>query len=129
MPPELVAPISSKEVEAAIKRLHLGKAPGSDGLTADFYKHYSNYWVDILVSVFNEIYDSQELSPSQKLAIITLIFKKGDMALVGNYRPISLTNCDYKILAYILVSQLEISLALLIHPNQTAYMKECFIGI
>ena len=58
MPPELVAPISSKEVEVAIKRLCLGKAPGSDGLTADFYKHYSNYLVDILVSVFNEIYDS-----------------------------------------------------------------------
>ncbi len=45
-----------------------------------------------------------------------------------NYRPISLTNCYYKILAYILVAQMEESLLLVIHPNQTAYMKNRFIG-
>ncbi len=35
---KLVGPITEKEVEKAIKRLQVGKAPGSDGLTADFYK-------------------------------------------------------------------------------------------
>ncbi len=48
--------------------------------------------------------------------------------MVGNYQPISLTNCDYKILAYILVSHLENHLLLLIYPNQIAYMKKRFIG-
>ncbi len=48
--------------------------------------------------------------------------------MVGNYQHISLTNCDYKILAYILVSYLEDHLLLLIHLNQTAYMKKRFIG-
>ncbi len=129
VPPELVGPITTAEVEVAIKCLHLGKAPGSDELTADFYKHYSEYLVDVLVKVFNKIYGSKDLTPTQKLAIITLIFKKGDTSLVMNYWPISLTNCDYKILAYILVSHLEGSLPLLIHPNQIAYMKEHFIGM
>ncbi len=41
---------------------------------------------------------------------------------------ISLTNCNYKILAYILTMYLEELLPSVIHPNQTAYMKSHFIG-
>ena len=36
----ITSPIISSEVEAAIKQLHLGKAPSSDGLTPDFYLHF-----------------------------------------------------------------------------------------
>ena len=49
--------------------------------------------------------------------------------LVRNYCPISLTNCDYKILAYVLVGRLEDVLPSLIHPNQAVYMKNHFIGM
>ncbi len=52
------------EVEAAIKRLRIGKAPGSDGLSAEFYRHFLNKLIDVLTQVFNAIFDSQELSPS-----------------------------------------------------------------
>ncbi len=68
------------------------------------------------------------LSPSQRLAIIILLFKKGDKTDISNYRPISLTNCDYKILAYIFSLCLEPYLTGIIHRNQTTYMKEWFIG-
>ncbi len=84
---------------------------------------------DILKKVFNEILENQSLSPTQRLAIITLIFKKkGDKIMTNNYRPISLTNCDYKILAYIFSNRLEPFLCELIHPNQMAYMSGRFIG-
>ncbi len=112
----------------AIKKLCTGKAPGSDGLTTDFYKHFSVEISPILAFVFNEVMENKTLSSSQRLAIITLIFKKGDHQDTANYRPISLTNCDYKILAYILAMCLEGLLPSIIHPNQTAYMKSCFIG-
>ncbi len=62
----------------AIKKLHTGKAPGSDGLTADFYKHFSANLSSILAAVFNEALENKTLMNSQRLAIITLIFKKGD---------------------------------------------------
>ena len=45
-----------------------------------------------------------------------------------NYRPISLTNMDYKILAYVLTNRLEEHLPFLISLHQTAYMKGKFIG-
>lgn len=63
------------------------------------------------------------------MAIIILLFKKGDSRLVENYHPISLTNTDYKILAYILTLGLEPHLTDLIHPNQMVYMSKCFIGL
>ncbi len=81
-----------------------------------------------MVAVFNQILEDSSLSPSQKLAIIILIFKKGNPRVATNYRPILLTNCDYKILAYVFVKRIEPFLSEIIHSNQTAYMKEQFIG-
>ncbi len=124
----LVSPITENEVEAAIKKLRTGKSPGCDGLTADFYKHFFEELVPIPIDIFNAVFENKELTISQKIAIIVLIFKKGDEKLVGNYCPISLTNCDYKILAYVLVGRLEEFLPQIIHPNQTAYMKSHFIS-
>ena len=124
----MTQPITSKEVEMAIKKLHPGKAPGLDGLTADFYNHFQEVICDILADVFNAIFEDKTLSWSQRVAIIILLFQKGDCCLVGNYHPISLTNTDYKILAYILTACLSDHLSDVIHANQTVYMPKQFIG-
>ena len=120
--------ITAEEVELVTRRLHTGKAPSYDGLTADFYIHFAEDIYDCLALVFNQILQDGSLTESQKLAIIVLLFKKGDPLLVTNCRPISLTNCDYKLLAYILVGRIEEHLPMIIHPSHTAYMKGCFIG-
>ena len=121
----MTRPITSKKVEMAIKKLHPGKAPGLDGLTADFYNHFQEVICDIL---FNAIFEDKTLSWSQWVTIIILLFKKGDSCLVGNYCPISLTNTDYKILAYVLTACLSDHLSDVIHANQTVYMPKQFIG-
>ncbi len=124
----LIGPITYKEVEAAIKKLCPGKSPGSDGLTASFYKHFAELLSPVLEVVFNRIFDEKSLTFSQWLAIIILLFKKGDDSLLSNYRPISLMNTNYKILAYILTARLLPCLESLIHPHQTTYMPGHFIG-
>ncbi len=103
----LLGDITPQEVELAIKKLHPGKAPGLDGLTTDLYSHFSDQLYDILTQVYNEAFKTTSLSYSQRLAIIILLYKKGDSHLVENYQPISLTNTDYKILAYILTMHLD----------------------
>ena len=100
-----------------------------DGLTVDFYTYFADTLSDILAAVFNKIFAEKQLTFSQWLVIIILLFKKGDHQLVENYRPISLTNTDYKILAYILTMRLESHLVDIIHINQMAYMPKRFIGI
>ncbi len=74
----LIAPIMEEEVAEAVKKLHPGKSPGSDGITSELYKHFQENIASILALVFNEMLDLGELTPSQCLAIIVLIFKKGD---------------------------------------------------
>ena len=59
----------------------------------------------------------------KKESVLTLIFKKGDRQPMKNYRPISITNIDYKIIARILANRLHTVLPQLISHDQTAYIK------
>ena len=124
---KLVGIITEQEIASAIKCLNTGKTPGADGLTAEFYKHFVSILAPFLANVFNAAFEGKELLPTQRLAIIVLLFKKGEKEDAGNYCPISLTNVDYKIFAYILTSCLEPHLEKIIHPSQMAYMKGHFI--
>ncbi len=124
----LAASISEEEVLTAIKLLQIGKAPGCDGLTAEFFKIFEESLASILVAVFANVWDNKKMSDSQRLAIIILLFKKGDPQLLANYRPISLTNADYKVLAYVMSNSLSLHLTDVITVNQTAYMPSRFIG-
>ena len=48
-----------------------------------------------------------------RLAIISLLYKKGDIELLKNWRPISLLNVDYKIGSKAFASRLQLSTS---HP-------------
>lgn len=69
------------------------------------------------------------MTSSQKLSLIMLIFKKGDKTNLANYRPISLTNTDYKIIAIVLANRLQKVIDRLISKHQSAYIKWRYIGI
>ncbi len=92
--------ITSDEVMMAINKLKPSKAPGSDGLTAVFYKQFTGELSTVLSWVFNTAFKVGNLSISKWIAIIILLYKKGQKEDPANYWPISLTNLDYKILAY-----------------------------
>ncbi len=51
--------ITEKEVEDAIGQLTSGKAPGSDGLTSYFYKHFCDKLLSVLASVFNHAFQDR----------------------------------------------------------------------
>ena len=69
------------------------------------------------------------LSEEQKLGIINLIPKKDkDKSNLKNWRPISLLNCDYKILTKILANRLLKVLPELINTDQSGYVPDRFIG-
>ena len=69
-----------------------------------------------------EVYESGEICSSMKKAVLSLIFKKGNKRDLNNYRPISTTSSDYKILV-MLANRMQTVLDKLISPEQTAYMK------
>lgn len=112
------------ELDAVIGRLSLNKAPGSDGLTGDFYRHF---WVDLkdlLLQVFNEIFETCVLPPTMRHGVIVSIPKPGkDPRIIDNRRPITLRNSDYKLLTYIFASRLQTGISDLIADTQSGFLK------
>jgi exonuclease III len=120
--------ITAFECKQAIDNMQSNKSPGYDGLPVEFYKCFWNIVKDMLIESFKEAFVNGKLADSHKQAIITLIFKKGDRDKLKNYRPISLSNTDYKILAFVLAKRMQQVIGLLISPEQTACIKDRYIG-
>ena len=70
----------------------------------------------------------KELAETHNYSIIKLLFKKNNREELKNYRPISLANIDYKLLANVLVSRLHTVIGKLVSPEQTAYIRGRYIG-
>ena len=121
--------VTQAECLKALKDFKNEKSPGTDGLQAEFYKHF---WKELhadMIRSFNFAYDNGSLSISQRRGIITLIPKPNkDTALLDNLRPISLLNTDYKILTKAIAKRLEKVLPKVINPDQTGYIKNRYIG-
>ncbi|KXZ53738.1 hypothetical protein GPECTOR_6g655 [Gonium pectorale] len=60
--------------------------------------------------------------------VIKVLYKKGDPTAPGNYRPISLLNTDYRILAKALATRLGPALSAAISAEQTAFLPGSLIG-
>ena len=97
--------INEKEIEIVIDSLNSDTAPGSNGLTAEFYKIYKKIITD-LYELFNNIFLKGKMPKSMRDAIIKLLYKKNDHKNIKNWRPISLLNTDYKILSKFIVNRL-----------------------
>ncbi len=121
--------VTENELLKSVKLLRNKKSPGSDGLTTEFYKFF---WIDIktfLTDSINYSLEHGELSIEQRRGIITLIPKKDkDRLLLKNWRPITLLNVDYKILAKALSNRLCSILPYIINEDQTGYLQGRFIG-
>ena len=86
------------ECEQVLETFLNDKSPGEDGFTVEFYKFFFKLPGHNLVESFNEAYEANELSISQRRGIITLIPKEDGSPLdLSNWRPITLLNADCKI--------------------------------
>ena len=65
------------------------------------------------------------MSYTQKQGIIILLHKGNDLPRdeLTNWRPITLTNTDYKIMAKVLARRLSVVIGKLINEDQVGYLK------
>ena len=121
--------MSDDELICALKNMPKYKSPGNDGLAKGFYE---TFWDELkipFITSFRKSFLKEELSNSQKQAVIRLIEKKDkDKIYIWNWRPLSLLNTDVKILSKVLTLRLKKTFPFLISTNQNVdgrFISKC----
>ncbi|MPV02303.1 hypothetical protein FVA96_24195, partial [Escherichia coli] len=112
-------PITVQELKAALQGMQGRRAPGIDGLPAEFFKAFWDIFAPDVLEVFNESLASGSMPMSCRRAVITLLPKKGNLQDIGNWRPVSLLCVDYKLLSKVFASRLREAMEQVIHRDQT----------
>ena len=115
--------VTLDEVLSAIKSFANDKSPGCDGLTAEFYQTFFGLIGSDLVEVINYAFENKKLTLTMRRGVIVLIWKGNEKEYLKNWRPISLLNCDYKIITKVLASRISEFLPNIIHPDQKCSVK------
>ena len=98
-------------------------------MSTNFYKFFWPDICDLLIDSYNYSFNFNELSQEQRLAIINLIPKKDkDLRYLKNWRPVSLLNTDYNILAKALAGKLQNVISKLVNEDQVGYITGRYIG-
>lgn len=117
--------ITLEETTSALNQLNNGSSPGCDGLTVEFMKCFWDKLGKLVTDSFLEAFYKGELSYTQNKGVIVLIHKGKDLQRekLNNWRPITLTNTDYKILAKALALRMATVASKLINTDQVGYLK------
>ena len=113
--------IQKEEIRKAIASLKNGKSFGKDAIPGEIYKNNTETMTDILYEIFTEIYNNDTEIEDLNEGLIVLLRKKGEKTKTDNYRPITLVNVIYKILAIIITRRIAPIMNILTDEKQTAY--------
>ena len=113
--------LTVKECWDALNSMDANKSPGNNGLSKEFYICFFKEIHMYLIQALNHSFSNEQLSISQRQAMITLTEKKGkDKRYLKNWRPISLINVDAKIASKAIAMRIKKVIAKLVHCDQTA---------
>lgn len=118
----LVEGVTFDEFSYAIKQMHQDKAAGPDGLNPAFFQHF---WGKMGKEVFEcckTWLDECSFPADLNNTNLVLIPKKTDAQCMKDFRPITLCNVLYKILAKVLANRFKDILPGLISENQSAFV-------
>ncbi len=120
--------VTTAEVRSALKHSAPGKSPGLDGLPVDVYRKCSDIMAPLLARVYSAIAQVGEVPLGFLDGLVTSLYKAGARMQPVNYRPITLLNADYRILAKVLATRLRAVQGPLIDPEQTGFLPGRHIG-
>ncbi|KAJ3583052.1 hypothetical protein NHX12_034520 [Muraenolepis orangiensis] len=113
-----------EELTGAVNQMASGRVPGIDGLSGEFLKHFWGIIGADLHGVFSECFRTGSLLASCRRAVLSLLPKKGDLALLKNWSPVALLTVDYKVLSRALSNRLKGILEMVMHQDQTYYIPD-----
>jgi len=104
------------EIFLAISELGLNKSSGLDGMTGLFKKTYWQIVKSSVVSSVQSFFRGGFMLKEFNHTNIALIPKIDNPSLVNHFRPINLTNFNYKIISKILLNQFKSLLHKIVSP-------------
>ena len=105
--PELCSRIREVEVQIAIEKMRLGKAPGSDNVLTEFIKKGPEEMVGCLQILFNRVLEKKQVPREWNKLRISYIPKKGSSAQLDQCRGIAIASNVGKIFSRVMYSRLS----------------------
>ena len=103
------------------------KAPGPDGILAEYIKVFGDIAEPVLLKLINVIFVNNIYPTAWTTNFLKPIFKKGDVKDTHNYRGLAIGSAIAKLHSLILLRRLVtfVKTKNLISPNQTGFMEGC----
>jgi len=120
--------ITLEEVDRALKTCNMNSSSGWDGISNKVIKLYFPYLGPLLVKLARNCFETSELNTSFKLGQIKLIPKKGEASKIGDWRPITLLSCGYKLISGTIAFRMEGFLDKIIGRAQKGFMGKKFMS-
>ena len=107
-----------------IKQLPPNRAPGPDNFIGLFYQRAWHIIKNDVMAVFLKLFvgHGRGFGKLNKV-LITLVPKKQEALLIGDYMPISLIHCISKLFAKLLANRIRPKLEELVTTNQSAFVR------
>lgn len=99
--------VTREEIWIAVCSLGRNKAPGRDGVTASFFKFFWNIVGEQVMKACLEFFESGIMDPQWKETVVVLLPKVNNPDQPSKFRPISLCQTIYKIVAKVLVNRFK----------------------
>jgi hypothetical protein len=116
-------PLTLEELWLNLKHTR-ATTPGPDGMSNTYLKKLWTIMGPLILNAWKYSQDTGVLPPSHKNSLLRLIPKQGkDLTQIKNWRPITLSNCDHKLITRTYNARLLKVIGDHITPTQTAYIK------
>ena len=117
--------LSVEAVEEVLTNLKPHKAAGPDGVESQLLKECAKEMAPTLCHIFRKSMDDGEVPSQWKEAHVIPIHKKGNKAIMANFRPVALTSVICKVFEKIICSAILSYLTRngLITPQQHGFVK------
>ena len=120
----LIKPIEMQEVEEVVNKMALGKAPGLDGFTSNFFHLFWDLIKEDVLAIVEESRLKRGVLKAFNATFLTLIPKEVGAESPDKFKPIALCNVIYKIISKVIANRLKPLLPMLLLRNNRVLWKE-----